>query len=396
MTTQLPNEDSTQSPSNDIAETSLPEQPATDQVSALPLRPQSDVHDVAEEEGPLGEWLIVHVKQEGEAEWRCQVQECGQLFISPESWRRHVTDTHSQLIIETGSEEIQIQENEASQPEQNQEEKNQVDPAGPSETSTQPPAEDHEEVKVNANSGEASELPTQSPAEEHKDERDDTNIEQVSESRTQPPAEENGEERNSATSSPAPSENMSQPRRENLDMIDEGLQKAQEALFEAAYSGDIEALANALKQGADVNEKDRIGITPLVLAIREGNIDAVDLLLERGADPYLRAGEYGPLAWAIRHPKGATALDLVQVLFNHGVNMNAVISSLHDTALHSAAHGGKDDIVNLLVAKGADIEKKDVRINPVDEIISPNVSSVMVPHLCYWQPRQAKHQFAVS
>ena len=70
-------------------------------------------------------------------------------------------------------------------------------------------------------------------------------------------------------------------------------------LRNAAKSGDINAVRTLLDKGADVNEKDGVGGTPLFWAVREGHTELAKLLIERGADVNKRdnAG-WGPLFWA--------------------------------------------------------------------------------------------------
>lgn len=72
-----------------------------------------------------------------------------------------------------------------------------------------------------------------------------------------------------------------------------------------------------LEAGADLNKTDSNGDTPLMLAIRRGNSDAVKLMLEKGADP-LHANKNGqtPLAYAIGNKSWhvATAMLTPEVL----------------------------------------------------------------------------------
>ena len=55
-------------------------------------------------------------------------------------------------------------------------------------------------------------------------------------------------------------------------------------LHEAAYHGQTEVLELLLKQGADINAKDRFGKTPLHWAAKNGKTEVVELLLKNGAD----------------------------------------------------------------------------------------------------------------
>jgi outer membrane protein assembly factor BamB len=59
---------------------------------------------------------------------------------------------------------------------------------------------------------------------------------------------------------------------------------ANEALFEAARAGDTAGIVAALDRGADVNAKARYDVTPLIFAAGSGKLEAVRLLVARGAD----------------------------------------------------------------------------------------------------------------
>jgi outer membrane protein assembly factor BamB len=68
------------------------------------------------------------------------------------------------------------------------------------------------------------------------------------------------------------------------------------ALVRAAAKGDAEAVKRALDAGANVNARDELGRTALMLAARSMNADAVIALGDRGADPTLTDPE-GYDAW---------------------------------------------------------------------------------------------------
>ncbi|XP_023177418.1 myotrophin [Drosophila hydei] len=52
----------------------------------------------------------------------------------------------------------------------------------------------------------------------------------------------------------------------------------------AADFGQLNVLQFLVKLGADVNRKDKHGITPLLAAVWEGHTKCVEFLLEKGAD----------------------------------------------------------------------------------------------------------------
>lgn len=92
-------------------------------------------------------------------------------------------------------------------------------------------------------------------------------------------------------------------------------------LIDAAGRGDLARVKALLAEGADVNARDEMGVTPLMQASLAGNTDVVRFLLDKGAD----------------------------------LNRQNKIGM---TALTAAASGGKFEIVKLLLASGADLNLK--------------------------------------
>jgi ankyrin repeat protein len=74
-----------------------------------------------------------------------------------------------------------------------------------------------------------------------------------------------------------------------LEDDERGLEKSGVSkLSDAVLCSDLSAMAEAINAGANVNEVDREHkMTPLLWAILRGDIEAVRLLLNSGADPNL-------------------------------------------------------------------------------------------------------------
>ena len=92
-----------------------------------------------------------------------------------------------------------------------------------------------------------------------------------------------------------------------------------------------------LENGADVNSKADIGMTPLwFLPLHNGNVEVAQMLLEHGADPNI-GSRYteAPLYLALQngHP------GLVQLLLEHGADPNA-LNDYRRTLLHVAPYRG--------------------------------------------------------
>lgn len=125
------------------------------------------------------------------------------------------------------------------------------------------------------------------------------------------------------------------------------------ALFGCVSSGDMKALEEALKKGADPDASPILhaGDTILEFACRELNAVAVRLLLEKGANPNL--GSFKPLC------RAAASKDIVVLLLQHGADVNSKNENGHiyqggGCPLHCAAMCGYADSAEILVAAGAD------------------------------------------
>jgi ankyrin repeat protein len=145
----------------------------------------------------------------------------------------------------------------------------------------------------------------------------------------------------------------------------------------------------ALERGADVNARqtrlapyraklDRgndgmlgAGTTAFLRAAKAGDVPAMKLLLEHGADPTLGPTRSGisPLMAAAglgtteadttgRQKTQAQAIEAIQLLLDLGIDVNAQASD-GQTALHGAAMQGYDDVIRFLAAKGAKLDTPD-------------------------------------
>ena len=89
-------------------------------------------------------------------------------------------------------------------------------------------------------------------------------------------------------------------------------------------------------------------------AIRDNNIEKVNLLLDLGADINAIGGQnQETTALKLAAFKGHT--EIVRLLLDHGADINAIDEILGNTALIVAARDGRTEIARLLVEYGADI-----------------------------------------
>jgi len=123
----------------------------------------------------------------------------------------------------------------------------------------------------------------------------------------------------------------------------------------AVVEGDVESLRALLESGADVDERDGKGLTPLMLAALNRKVDMVKILLEYGADVEAEDKRgWRPLRYAIR---GGDA-GVVKILLEYGADMD-VKDEDGNTFLHRAAEKGHTKVVKVLLEHGADVNARN-------------------------------------
>jgi ankyrin repeat protein len=124
-------------------------------------------------------------------------------------------------------------------------------------------------------------------------------------------------------------------------------------VHDAARAGDSQTVTRLLDQGANIEDREPTGETPLIAAALAGQTQIVELLLDRHA------------AIEARNDRGLTPLhaaaygghaDTVAALLEHGAAVDDNQNRYHTTPLIIAAEDGHTDIVKLLIAKGANLE----------------------------------------
>lgn len=128
-------------------------------------------------------------------------------------------------------------------------------------------------------------------------------------------------------------------------------------MLEAASVADTARLWKLLDTGADANERNGDGQTPLMLAVSAGSLEAVRLLLDNKADVNAKdnAGETALMIAASRHGDNPA---MVRILLEHGADPNAA-NNEGETALHKAAASNALEVMRLLLEHGANPNAKD-------------------------------------
>ena len=123
-------------------------------------------------------------------------------------------------------------------------------------------------------------------------------------------------------------------------------------LIEAIESGDMVKMQQMLD---DPNVATPDGTTALHWAVHSSNLDAIQLLLEAGADADV-SNRYGVTALFLAVTNGD--IPVVEALLEAGADVNRALIE-GETVLMTAARTGNADIVRLLVEHGADLESRE-------------------------------------
>ncbi|KAH0522614.1 hypothetical protein TsFJ059_006437 [Trichoderma semiorbis] len=126
------------------------------------------------------------------------------------------------------------------------------------------------------------------------------------------------------------------------------------ALTMAIWLGMRDVATILLENGADANRPNRLGETGLHMAISSGDELMVQLLVENGADVNHERYGWTPLLLAA----SKNYQEIAQFLVENAADVNA--TDYHDqSALHWAARHGANDIIRLLIDKGAVVDAMD-------------------------------------
>jgi ankyrin repeat protein len=131
------------------------------------------------------------------------------------------------------------------------------------------------------------------------------------------------------------------------------------ALIFAAREGDLESARILVEAGADVNQTSEYGWTPLLTAIQNRYYELAMYLLDQGADPNI-ANKGGWVEGVTFEWSRERTLEVMRLLIDLGADVNAQDTLDYRTALMGAAHKGHTEGVQLLVDHGADLSLRDI------------------------------------
>ena len=116
-----------------------------------------------------------------------------------------------------------------------------------------------------------------------------------------------------------------------------------------------EALLAVISHGADANATNNFGVTALMEASWKGNVEAINVLLDAGANP--STADKG-LTWLHHAVLGRCIRETMQAIVDLGADVNATNND-GITALMTACRKGTADAINVLLSAGADLNITD-------------------------------------
>jgi ankyrin repeat protein len=144
------------------------------------------------------------------------------------------------------------------------------------------------------------------------------------------------------------------------------------ALHWAARQNDLETVQMLIKAGAKADIATRYGVTPFYLANVNGNAAMLDVFLKAGINPNsANPGGETALMTATRTGK----LDAIRLLIDRGAAVNAKEEVRGQTALMWAVLENHPDAVKLLLEKGADINAQTAVVIPDGTTAEPQGTS---------------------
>lgn len=149
------------------------------------------------------------------------------------------------------------------------------------------------------------------------------------------------------------------------------------ALMVAAVEGRAEIVKLLLDAGANPNQGDMHGYTPLLSAVCADSLPAVELLIAAGADIHARCGKSG--ANALQDAAAGCHVEITHALLHAGADANADETEDGLTTLMCAVQALCPALVELLLEHGADAAKQSSRGDTALQLLSHIEGDLWLP-----------------
>lgn len=127
------------------------------------------------------------------------------------------------------------------------------------------------------------------------------------------------------------------------------------ALFEAAKNGELDQVKRLVESGADVNAVGEHHITPFLWAYFSGHIEVVKYLLSKGGNVNYDGFNEGTLLTFAAFTGDVAS---IPYLLDAGAEIDHAMPRGGETALHHAADNDQTDAVRLIIQHGADVNHR--------------------------------------
>jgi len=129
-----------------------------------------------------------------------------------------------------------------------------------------------------------------------------------------------------------------------------------------------------IKKGANVNVSDSFGSTPIGKAAARGNIQMVKLLIVAKADLASESHGNTPLMLAA----GAGQIEMVEFFLKQGVPVNQISKLTGRTAIFSAIHSERSEMVRALIRLKADVNvRSKLEETPLKEAMNSKNTEII-------------------